>query len=326
MPFHHFELTIYSMKNVNDRRGIFILLFISIAGIFILLSDGEKPVKKSDQEKLETKTLSVIHSLGLKDLELINNAYLENKEFIQRPNGKVFGGIVPHHYSIAASVIAGFYEGISSQQVDTIIVLGPDHFNTAKHPIVTSLESFPTLFGIINPENNLITSLLKYGGVFVEELPFETEHSIYSQLPFIKKTFPNAKIVPLIINISATKEDADKLSDSIAKYLKENSIKNILVLASVDFVHYLDSVEADRLDKESILAFATLKPEKVLGLTDQLNLDSKISVYTLFKTMEALGVNKTQLVVETNSGNLSKPPFTEKVVSYISLYLLKDKN
>jgi hypothetical protein len=307
------------MKSVNDRRGVFIFIFILATGLTIFLSGVWKsPTREPNQEKLETNVLSIVHSIGLNDLDLINKAYSEDKEFIIKPTGKVLGGIVPHHYSIAASVIAGFYEGISSQQVEAVIILGPDHFNLASHPIVTSLGSFSTLFGTIMPENDFIIKLLGSPGVSVDEIPFEREHSIYSQLPFIKKTFPDAKIVPLIINVSATKEDADKLADAISKNIKGN----MLVLASVDFVHYLSSEEADRLDKESIIAFETLNPEKILGLTDQLNLDCEIGVYALFKIVKTLGATKAQLVANTNSGKLATPPFTEKVVSYVSMYFI----
>ena len=313
------------MKSANDRRGVFILFFISLIGLITFLAGVWKlPIRERSTEKLETKSISAVHSMGFNNPDLFNKGYLGDKEFIKKPNGKVLGGVVPHHYSVAASVIAGFYEGISSQQVDTVIVIGPDHFNMARHPIITSVESFSTLFGTINPESNLIAYLLRNGGVFVDEVPFETEHSIYSQLPFIKRTYPDAKIVPLIINISTTKEDADRLSDSISKFLKENTIKNLLVLASVDFVHYLDSEETDKLDRQSILAFETLDPEKVLSLTDQLHLDCKIGVYALFKIMKDLGVNKTQLVANTNSGKLANPPFTKKVVSYVSMYYIND--
>lgn len=310
------------MKSANDRRSVFIFFFILAVGIVVFLSGVWKtPEKESTPEKLEANILSITHSTGIKDLDLINKAYLEDERFISKPIGKVLGGIVPHHYSVAASVIAGFYEGIASLQVDTVIVLGPDHFNKASHPIVTSLEGFNTLFGMVTPDSDLILKLLESSGVFVDEVPFETEHSIFSQLPFIKKTFPEAKIVPLIINISAAKGDADKLIDAISK----NITGNTLVVASVDFVHYLSSEQADRLDKESIIALETLNPGKVLGLTDQINLDCKICTYALFKTFEALGVTKAQLVANTNSGKLADPPFTEKVVSYVSMYFVGER-
>ncbi len=307
------------MKSENDGREVFIFIFILVIGLIIFsIGVGKSPTREPNQEKLEVNTLSIVHSIGINDLDLIKKAYLEDRGFIKKPTGKVLGGIVPHHYTVAASVIAGFYEGISSQQVGTVIVLGPDHFNMASHPIVTSLGSFNTLFGAIMTDSDFIKKLLESPVIFVDEVPFEREHSIYSQLPFIKKTFPNAKIVPLIINISASKEDGDKLADAISKNIKGDT----LVVASVDFVHYLSSEETDKLDKESIVAFETLKPEKVLGLTDQLNLDSKISVYTLFKIIEALGATKAQLVANTNSGKLASPPFTEKVVSYVSMYFI----
>jgi predicted class III extradiol MEMO1 family dioxygenase len=178
------------MKSVNDKRGIIISFFLLLITFIIFLSGVWKPQtnelkKELEQEKVEVNNISIVHTIPFNDLDLINKAYSENKEFLNKPVGKVLGGIIPHHYSVAASVIAGFYEGISSQQVDTVIVIGPDHFNMASHPIVTSLGSFNTLFGTIAPNRVLINSFMGKSGVFVDELPFETELSIYSQLPFI---------------------------------------------------------------------------------------------------------------------------------------------
>jgi AmmeMemoRadiSam system protein B len=206
------------MKSANDKRGFFIFIFIFAAGIIVYFSGVWKsPAQESAPKIPVVRKLPVIHTVPLNDPELFNNAFAGDKAFTVKPTGKVLAGILPHHYTLAAQVIAGFYEGLLSQQPDTIIVMGPDHFNQASRPIVTSLGSFSTLFGTISPQTDLINKILEDSGVIVDELPFETEHSIYSQLPFIKKTFPEAKIVPLIINISASKEDADKLAASISK-------------------------------------------------------------------------------------------------------------
>ena len=70
--------------------------------------------------------------------------------------------------------------------------------------------------------------------VTVEDKTFEREHGVSAIAPFVKKWFPNAKLVALSVHEKATKEQMDSLAQAIVEKLGD-----AIVVASVDISHSL---------------------------------------------------------------------------------------
>ncbi|HRY83366.1 MAG TPA: AmmeMemoRadiSam system protein B, partial [Candidatus Cloacimonadota bacterium] len=75
----------------------------------------------------------------------------------------------------------------------------------------------------------------------------QKEHSLEIQLPFIRKLFPTAKILPIMIG-QQKPEVAERLAKLIYGLLLKNE-KKIVVLVSTDLSHYHSAAKAKSLDK-----------------------------------------------------------------------------
>ena len=83
------------------------------------------------------------------------------------------------------------------------------------------------------------------------------EHGVTTLLPYIKKYFPETNILPILIPADITKEQVEQL----VKTIDGNTLLNTIVVASVDFSHYLPSQAADFHDAKSIRVLLNFEEE-----------------------------------------------------------------
>ena len=205
-----------------------------------------------------------------------------------------FGGITSHHIPTAFPLLAEFYSKLkNTKNIDTFIILGPDHWEKGKGDISVSEADFITPFGKLSPDLTMIKKLEESRFLIHDEAPFD-DHSIHSQLLFIAKLFPNAKIVPIVFRSSTDNQSAEKLGELIASLAGPNTF----IVGSVDFSHYLNEEAARPLDQNSATILAALDP-KMAGITKA---DSPASLTTLVAAVKKLGAD-TSIPVGDGSFN-----------------------
>lgn len=183
----------------------------------------------------------------------------------ERETSNVFAAIVSHHM-LAKAEIAELYNKIASEKIQTIFLLSPDHYNNFFAPEVTaytSKASWNTPYEKLEADSGKIDLLLKSGMVDSKASAIGLEHGIYTQIPFIKKFFPNAEIVPLVLNLNAKSEKFYELG----KKLKELGAENSLLIVSSDFSHDSTIAEALGNDIKSINVLKNLNKDSFGQIT-----------------------------------------------------------
>jgi AmmeMemoRadiSam system protein B len=125
------------------------------------------------------------------------------------------------------------------------------------------------------------------------------EHSMGNIMPFIKYYLPETKVVPLVLHNDITLDEASKLGEQLANLMKPDTV----ILASVDFSHYLTGEEAAKKDEETLLALNNKNLGRIFSMNDDY-LDSPPSIGVLFQAMNQLGTNNFKVLDHTNSGIL----------------------
>jgi poly-gamma-glutamate synthesis protein (capsule biosynthesis protein) len=176
------------------------------------------------------------------------------------------GGIVPHHF-LARDLIAAFFAGIDGQAAKRLILVGPDHYRTRYHPgmshCFTSLLPWRTPFGPVVADDEVIRKLVAARACAVDDAVFMQEHSIYVLVPFIKKTFPLAEIVPLVLRPGP---DGDEFQQ-LGKFLRRNTPPGTVMIVSSDFAHGVTAAQARVLDRKSIQNLKNLHRETIGQIT-----------------------------------------------------------
>lgn len=250
-----------------------------------------------------------------KEFYEIAYSFLQKKE-VNKQGQKTIAGTVPHHL-LAADMIANFYKNISDKNFDTIILIGPNHFLAGEAKIISSAFNWETPYGILECDTDLLKKFKKTeNNLAIEEKIFNNEHAINSQVAFIKKTFPDAKFIPLVIHPSINSEEATNLAQKIYKATPE---KKVLLIASLDFAHYMDSASAIKHDQNSIKAIT----EQTWDQIYKLEVDSPASLFTTMKYAELKNSN-FQLLDNSNSAILSNKNNITEVTSYITAYFTQN--
>lgn len=213
------------------------------------------------------------------------------------PKRTLAGGLVPHH-NLAAANLSAFFLELEAEPPRTVIVVGPNHENLGQR-VITGRYGWATSFGRVDPDLDLIGRLAEEGLATVDDQALAREHSVGALMPYLKYHAPDTRVVPLVLHSDLTLGELRRLADHLAPHLTADR----LLLASVDFSHYLTRDEAEAKDRVTLDAIL----RRDLAAIRQMNndyVDSPPSLILLLLLMERLGAAGPEILAHTNSGVL----------------------
>lgn len=253
------------------------------------------------------------HGGVLQEKKFFDIAYGFPQQSIIPPNSDLSAAVVPHHL-LAADLIAETFGNLQEQKVDTVVLVGPNHYRQGASVFLSSAYAWQTPYGVVYPDQTLLRQLQQSEKNFsLDETVLSKEHAVFNVTPFIKKTFPEAKIVPIIIRPTVTLTEIETL----AKILRQNEThKRILLLGSVDFSHYQSRAQAEKDDAVSLSALRTDNPEKIFTQT---RADSPATL-ALLSAYAKFNGHRFRLIKNSNSAALSGQLDLSSTTSYITGY------
>ncbi len=245
------------------------------------------------------------------------SASLKIAENVKPQSNNIRGGIVPHHL-LADGMIASFFKALSGNKYDYIVVVAPNHKRIGKSSINTTKKSWSTPFGTLNSSKDIIESFIKEGLAAENPALMEEEHSVSSLIPYIKYYFPDSKIIPLIIHGNYGLANSKNLGRIINKKMSD---KDYLMIASIDFSHYLTPEKADKMDEITLKAIQERNLNAISRMSND-NLDSPPSLMTFLTIMDGIGATKSDILGHDNSARISKQQSTS-TTSYFTMVFYK---
>ncbi|MDD2498062.1 MAG: AmmeMemoRadiSam system protein B [Desulfitobacteriaceae bacterium] len=228
---------------------------------------------------------------------------------------KITGAVVPHHL-LAGKLIQEIFVSLERETPSTIIVIGPNHDNAGGEAL-TSTWGWQTPFGVVEADQDLIERLIQLYPLREDNETCSNEHSLGNIMPFIKYYLPQAKVVPIILHHDLSLEEANTLGTLIAEEAGEGTV----VVASVDFSHYLTRQEAEEKDKETLEALRQGNMGQIFSFGNDY-LDSPPSLGVLFSAMKKWEIIDFTVVKNTNSGEILKNDQIE-TTSYFTMVFTK---
>lgn len=230
--------------------------------------------------------------------------------------------IVPHGAFIFSGAISAnaFFE-ITSQTIDTFILIGPDHRGIGKRISIISDGYWQTPLGdtIID---NTITNDLQNSCDFIEDdrRAHQIEHSLEIQIPFMQYTFPNSfTIVPILMR-DQDMQTSILLGNLIAKFIAK---KNAIIIASSCLNHYETNLITYEKDHHIIKSIENLNIESFYQSIT--NLNTSICGYgpiaSLMRAVRILGSKKGVLLKYATSGDVMSDT-RNTVVGYASMVFI----
>ncbi len=214
--------------------------------------------------------------------------------------GVVMGGIVPHHL-LAAKMIAGFFSALAADPPELVVVLGPNHKRAGMTGLHTCALDWETPFGVLEADGAAALSLVETLKAADSRTIMEEEYSISGLAPYIKYYLPEARILPVLLHGDYGLENSERLGSLLAESLKG---RKAIILASVDFSHYLPVDQADRMDEITLEALKSMDTEKISRMGND-NLDSPSSIIALLTAMKAADAEDFRLLGHSNSSRIT---------------------
>lgn len=232
------------------------------------------------------------------------------------PKGYVIrGAIVPHHLTATETIASGI-RMISGQNVQTIILVSPDHFFQCPTLICTVDATFRTPVGTVETDEGKFTTLSTQANITVESDLFENEHGIGAVLPYIRHYLPSVKVVPIVV--SQHFKWATQQND-IANALRSIMDDRTLLVVSSDFSHYLSLAEADEHDEETAKALFSKDLDAVVKLNNPDNSDCPRCLWALATLADEGDFYNPSVVLHTNSARILGDASIPQTTSHFSM-------
>ncbi len=178
---------------------------------------------------------------------------------VQPVAGDPIALIVPHaNLPFSGPVAAYSFAQLVDKDYDVAILIAADHKDPLAQPVsVWSEGGWETPLGVIPVDVELAQALLATDlDVTFDPAAFQGEHVVEVVLPFLQRSCPGCRVVPIILG---TDEDevVARLADALVPLL---SGRRAVVIASSDLSHYPSRDDAVRVDGQTLDAIATGDP------------------------------------------------------------------
>ena len=179
------------------------------------------------------------------------------------PRGRLDAVIAPHAGLMFSGPVGAYAYAAAAANgpFDTVILVGPSHFVGFEGVALYPSGVFDSPLGPAPIDERLGQALVDASPV-IHAMPAAhgREHSLEMQLPFVRRLFPDAAIVPLLMGYQ-TRATIEAFAGALAKVAEG---ERTLLVASTDLSHYFDAAKAETLDARVRDCVAACDPERLL--------------------------------------------------------------
>jgi len=181
------------------------------------------------------------------------------------PGEEILAIIAPHAgYVYSGQTAAHAYRLVQGKDYESVIIIAPTHHYRFKGCSIYPKGGYETPLGIAEIDESLAAEISKASGFKYISKAHQMEHSVEVQIPFIQKTLPQAKIVPIVMGYPPTRKTIITLAKALAEVLPG---KKVMIVASTDMSHIeglLSKKRANEIDSQTISLIQSLEISTLL--------------------------------------------------------------
>jgi len=279
------------MKVTFLLLGLFILTSCANGGtasVYEYLQQETAPERQTEQEEITETHLEPKLAMRHISHEAFNYSIANPRQY--GIEGFVTAGIVPHHIT-AATLISGFFSSAAlfAEHYELVIIIGANHEGDLAD-VVLSYRDWDVGEGIYT-HRGFVDDLMDAHGIntVISHYRMEYDHSASILMPYIYHYLPNTMVAPVLLNRSLSFDGTVNLFYWMMDWIYESG-KNVLLVASVDFSHFLTAGEAMQKDQVTANAIAN-RDFRLIHSLNYNYLDSAASLIIFLKYLDALGIS-----------------------------------
>jgi hypothetical protein len=166
------------------------------------------------------------------------------------PAANLRGLVCPHAGYVYSGPVAGFcYRLVAAHPAETVAILAPSHRARFEGVAIPDVDAMRTPLGLVALSDRAARLAATSPFVF-NAAAYSREHALEVQLPFLQRTAPSARILPMLFG------EVDEVA--LGQRLDRDLPEGALVVVSSDLSHYHPYEEARQLDRGTIEAILAL--------------------------------------------------------------------
>lgn len=227
----------------------------------------------------------------------------------QAAQGELIALIAPHAgYQFSGQTAAYAYTHLAGAQYKRIILIGPSHFQDFGAQAMHRAQIFETPLGAVPVDEKLVQALSARAPI--NFVPFDREHSLEVQLPFLQHQLENFSLLPVMMSHPfyhfglRVRNECETLAHALAPLLDQDT----LLVASSDLSHLHNYDAVTYFDQ----GFENIITEFNVGaLIDYMINEGEpracgdMAIVTTLMTAQLRGANKIRVFYRTNSGDVT---------------------
>jgi len=226
-----------------------------------------------------------------------------------------WAGIASHHL-LAHEYLDSWFSSLAEiRKPRCFYIISPSHYGISLEPYSLTTGSWESGFGRVESDKAKVFRLAKLLEVDLDARVFDVEHGVSTLMPYIKKYFPDSKVVAIAlegeppVNIPISR----RLADALEKEFDEKGKQENFLLISSDFSHHGSLEETAKRDNYSQQYL--INPNDISW--NMVVCDNRPGIYIL----DRLGKNnlKSHILYHTNSWEISNE-WEHNVTSYFFIY------
>ncbi len=275
-----------------------LVLGLAVAGYLVwqinegelLLDDTFRMVGVEDELAEDAMAPTIYHKAISRSKEIYDSV-LDSDLDEERP--EIIAAIVSPIIANSKGLAEFFSDLSKTQDVRTFIILGENHSRGGRYSIGFSDHDYDTDFGVLELDDELQEKILDFDELKLGTSfwAFHEEKSISVLAPFIKKAFPEAKIVPIVLKDSVRNEDLEIFAELLTD-IKED---NVFLLGATAFSREMPALASDFHFELTRNVFENFD----LSGIDQMDTDSRPVVFSIMRYLEGLDAQEVEVSRET---------------------------
>ena len=152
------------------------------------------------------------------------------------PGAPVRALIEPHAgFMYSGAVAAHGFRHVQGQAYSRVILLGPSHYASFRGAALPPADAYRTPLGDVPLDLDSLRALAKVPGFATIGQPFEREHCLEAEIPFLQRCLaPGWRLLPVLIGSGISGSSAQTVADGVRPYLDAET----LIVVSSDFTHF----------------------------------------------------------------------------------------
>jgi len=223
-------------------------------------------------------------------------------------------GIVCTHHLLASEMLHEVFLKIDNiENYKKVVIIGPDHNSIDTKSIYTTQLDWMTPFGILKINQDDLERSIEYENIEIADKILEKEHSNAALVHFVKYYMPDVKILNLTLPGTLDLQEILEFTS----FLEEEIIDDAtLLIASIDFSHYLDYDKANEKDEETLKEIQERNFVNIMNFNND-NVDSPQTLVAFLEVMNRLD-GKLAFINNKNSYDIISVD-KDETTSYFSL-------